>query len=264
MGVDINWGALQTPDFASAALGGYKQGEAMRLDRAKRNALAKYSTDPDAAIAELTQAGDIQSALSLRKARQDDATLEARKRATTAYASGDTAGAQKEALGGGEIELAAAFRSMDKDQRQTAREHASDTAAYANSLKGIPYEQRKARIAEDAPDLLRRGFSNEQLASFDPSDGNIDHLVSTAMDLKDQLDRADKDRNFNLNIDKFGEEKRHNRVGESVAKANSATQAFSAQTGRMSFTERKKAGGFGTPGIGFASPDLPPDATLDN
>jgi hypothetical protein len=41
------------------------------------------------------------------------------------------------------------------------------------SLRSIPYEQRKARIAHIAPRLQREGFTPEMIAAYDPTDEKI-------------------------------------------------------------------------------------------
>lgn len=60
---------------------------------------------------------------------------------------------------------------------------------------------------------------------------------------------------------------RHNQIGEQqgwrgldISQQNANTSAFSAQTGRMSFEERRRQGGFGTPGVGgVIGPALDPN-----
>lgn len=246
----INWDGLQTPNFAGMALQGYQQGEKMRLDQTRRNALAKYKDNPDASIGELMESGDLETALALRKSRREDTQDAARTKAAGQFAKGDVRGSQETAIGAGDFDMASTITKLTKEQRETAKAQAEDLGGFAQSLKGLPYEQRRARIEASKAGLIERGFGEEHVDGFDPTDEALDGLIGSAMDLKTALEQQNRDRDFGLRKDQFGETKRHNRRAEGTADRNASTSAYSAQTGRLSFEERKKQKGFGTPGVG--------------
>jgi hypothetical protein len=62
-----------------------------------------------------------------------------------------------------------------------ARQHAEALGTYAYGLKKTPYAERKARLQADAPMLAQQGFTPEQIAAFDPTDGALDSVVTSAL-----------------------------------------------------------------------------------
>ncbi len=248
MGIDLQWDRLApATNTTGNILAGFEAGDAMRRKTVTQNALALYQTDPEAAVKALMPV-DPGTALQLRGVARQDRTDAARTKAADQYGSGDVAGATQTAIGAGDFDMARQIAALTKEQRDVAKQHAEELGSYAYSLKGLPYEQAKARIAADTPMLLKRGFKSEEIASFDPTPQNIDVVVGQAMDLKTALDHADKSADNQRADQTAAEVARHNREAEKVARQNAGTSAYSAQTGRMSFNERKKAGGFGTPG----------------
>jgi hypothetical protein len=249
MPIDIQWQNLAQPDFAGNAISGYKTGKAVRKDQDVTNALGLYSTDPDAAIRALMPV-DPGAALTLRKSAREDKLDTARTTAATQYGAGDTAGAAQTALGAGDFDMAGAITKLDKDQRDLAKSHAEQLGGFAQTLKGLSYEDAKARITAATPALLKQGFKPQEIMGFDPTPQNIDAIIGQAIDLKTALDHADKVADNTRADRQLSETQRHNKTSEGISSRNASTSAFSAQTGRMSFSERKKAGGFGTPGAG--------------
>lgn len=251
----INWDGLKGRNIFADFASGMEYGSEMRARRAKaeqeaarRQALNLYATDPAEAERALMAAGDIETANAIRTRTRQDRQDKARTDASARYAKGDAAGAQQAALEAGEFDLAKSIAGLDADKRKMARENAEDLGGFAIGIRNVPYEQRKAIIAQARPILMQKGFTAEQIAAFDPTDENITALAASAMGLKEALQQADREADNKRADQQFEETKRHNRAGEAVASQNAATSAFSARTGRMSFEERKKAGGFGTPG----------------
>lgn len=53
-------------------------------------------------------------------------------------------------------------------------------ANVATSLQSIPYEQRKARISQLAPQLVQQGIPQDAISGFDPTDDNIANARAVA------------------------------------------------------------------------------------
>jgi hypothetical protein len=167
MAVNINWNALQTPDFAGNAFQAQQAGQQMADRR--------------------------QNALIQRNALERDQA--ARSAVAGPLATGDYAGAAK-AAAPFDPKAAQAYLQLDETQRAAAKERATTLAGAAMSLKSVPYEQRKAQLAQMAAGLQQMGITPEQIQGFDPTDANIQAVVGQSMTAKDQFDRLDKDRTF--------------------------------------------------------------------
>lgn len=247
MAIDIQFDRLAPVSGVGNVLAGYEAGDKMRVKGVTQNALAMYDKDPEGAVRALMPVNP-EAALQLRTISRQDRQDAGRTKAAGQYAAGDVAGATTTAIAGGDFDMAKQIAALTKEQRAVATQHAEELGAYATSLKGLPYEQAKARIQADTPMLMQRGFKPQELAGFDPTPQNIDAVIGQAMDLKTALDQQNKLRDDARADQQFGETQRHNKVSEGISGRNASTSAYSAQTGRMSFNERKKAGGFGTPG----------------
>lgn len=250
MGIDIQWERLAPVSGVGNVLAGYEAGDKMHTKTVTQNALAMYDKDPDGAVKALMPVNP-EAALQLRTITRQDRQDAGRQKAASQYAAGDMAGATTTAIAGGDFDMAKQIAALTKEQRSVAQQHAEALGAYAHSLKGLPYEQAKARIQADTPMLMQRGFKPQELAAFDPTPQNLDAVIGQAMDLKTALDQADKQAD-NARADKqFGETQRHNQVSESVSAGNLGVARGNLGVRRQEFNERKKAKGFGTPGAAF-------------
>lgn len=252
---DINWDGLKSRNLFADYQGGLAVGREMRDSNAKRDALNVFATDPARAEQMLIGAGDIASAEALARRAERERQMKARGAAQTSIASGDYKGARQTAIGAGDFDLANSIAKLDSDQREMAATQADELAGFAQHLKGLDPTARRDAIAHAAPLLMERGFSEQQLQSFDPTDQGLDTVIGQAMDLKTALAQSNKDRDHAFDQEKFGETKRSNRANEGLRQQSNATSAYGAQTSRMSYEARKKAGGFGTPGVGGVVPD---------
>lgn len=174
--------------------------------------------------------------------------------------SGDFQGARQDAYGNGDLELGqhidGRLKTASEEQKATAAKHAEEQAKIAVFLKGMPADQRKSWIASNAPAIAQTyGVTPEQLQTIDPSDAYLDQQVMEASTLTDMLARQRQERQDALAREKEANDERHARAMEGIAGRNASTSAYSAQTGRMSYEQRKKAGGFGTPGAGVPGLD---------
>lgn len=100
---------------------------------------------------------------------------------------------------------------MDDRQRAQAKARADTLAAAAQTLRGLPYEQRRAALMQMAPTLEPLGLTAEQLQAFDPTDANIGGVVAQALGVKGLLEKEHRDRTF-------GETVRHNQATEALTR----------------------------------------------
>ncbi|MHB8529187.1 MAG: hypothetical protein ACYC8V_06710 [Caulobacteraceae bacterium] len=77
--------------------------------------------------------------------------------------------------------------AMSPGQRVLAARQADTFANLGIGLKAMAYDERKAVIAHMAPTLARNGLDPAALASFDPTDANLDAQIATASGLARKL-----------------------------------------------------------------------------
>jgi hypothetical protein len=136
------------------------------------------------------QQQDFQSRLLGRKMEREDEALATRKRVGALAGTGDLAGAKREAATSGDFDLFDSLGKMDESQRKTVKERAGTLASVALAAKSRPYAARKAFIAQSAPTLKALGYTDEQLAQFDPTDDAIDAVAAEASDVDKAIDAA--------------------------------------------------------------------------
>ena len=156
---EINWGALQSPDFAGNALRYRRAGEEDGRAIATRNALKSYGTNPDGAIQDLMGV-DPDAALELKARQQKDQDRQARIAGAQAYAGRDYEGARKAYAGVGDVEGVA---SVDDAQNATTKRVADE----AQFMLGL-YRSGGPEAVLSAFDQRSAGYgaSPEQLASI--------------------------------------------------------------------------------------------------
>lgn len=187
----------QGPQFGNI-LAAYQGGQQDRKTRTIQNALARYSDDPEGATAQV-MAADPALGMKLR-ADMQARKAEAQRRA--AFAETDPIKRQAAAVQTGDSETIRAAGEIQNQELSLAAKRADGIAGLAQSLKTLPYEQRKAQIAQMGPQLEAHGLTLAQLADYDPTDQNLDVSVHAAMTAKDQLAAADKDRDYGLQVRK--------------------------------------------------------------
>lgn len=139
---------------------------------------------------EQRQQRSFQNRILGRKMQQEDEALAVRKRVGSLAGAGDLSGAKREAATAGDFDLFDSLGKMDESQRKTAKERAGTLASVALAAKSRPYEARKAFIAQSAPTLKALGYTDEQLAQFDPTDDAIDAVAAEASDVDKAIDAA--------------------------------------------------------------------------
>ncbi len=219
----INWGLAQTPDFASAALGGYQAGQALQLQRARvalaereaarEDAKMKLETDRVAALGKVfgaptaaapatggtvntaspAQGGAMPSATPAEagaapppaQPRQDG--LQINWDALNQYAQLDPDGAQK---------IAQFAVTSNKAQLELAQKRGETQARVAYYLKGLPQAQRAAALAQMGPQLTAAGFTPDEINQVELDDATLDRHIAFGMTVTDMIAKADRDRNF--------------------------------------------------------------------
>lgn len=168
----VDFGILQTPDYAGALQRGIDQGRTQAKRTRVEGALASYQDNPDAAEGALVAAGAPEIAVSLGQIRrqkvqaeQEDAkfkqqqeALAAQKAAGALHAT-DPKAAQDAALAAGNVDFADALSKMDDNNRQATIQH-------LDLLNNIA-----TRIAASTPDPVERARRAQHIATVHPELG---------------------------------------------------------------------------------------------
>ncbi len=239
----INFSLLgQGPTFESA-LRSYGSGQEMRRQSNVRNALLQNKDDPTKAAADLIANGELEQGIALQDRGRVMQERQTRKDVLGGYGS-DPTGARNQAMQSGDMQLIAQVSQMDEQQRAIAAQNADELGAVALALRQQPPEARKAAL--QAPQmqewLASRGFKPEQIATFDPTDENLDAIAAQSMSVKEILAQQKMEADAAFDREKFEETKRHNRASEGVADKNADSRRITATKPRAS--GGKKAGGF--------------------
>lgn len=148
--------------------------------------------DTAAAAREAYRLGDYDTGSQIEALNRANEDRARRSAIGNQIASGDLEGARTAALQQGDVKLANDVQEMlqamsvaDK-AKLAAKTAILGRAAY--SLARIPYDQRKATIeAVIRPELLRQGFTAQEVDAFDPSDANIESTWRNSLELEDLL-----------------------------------------------------------------------------
>lgn len=179
---EINWGLIaNTPNVFDVGLQGYQAGRQANAQR-QRQALIQRQADREE---QQYQAG-------LRQQEQ-------RKAALAAYATDPSAGRQQ-ALTAGDFDLVDQINKLDASQRELVAKNNADVAAFAASLKNAPIDGRKAMLSDpkNVQFLTQRGFTPEQISSFEPTDQALDSVIAQGMKVGEILAQQNADRDFAL------------------------------------------------------------------
>lgn len=224
----------QGPTFENA-LRAYSAGREDRRQTNIRNALTANKDNPEAAAPDLIANGELEQGIALQDRGRALRKEEDRKRTLVQYAT-DPAGAAKAAAQTGDVELMGQIQRMDEAQRQVAEQNAADIATVGYALKQQPPEARKAVIQSPQMQqwLLSKGFTQEQIASFDPTDQALDAIIAQGTTLKDMLSQKRLEQQDEFERERFEETKRHNKATEGVAAQNADSRRISATRPRAS------------------------------
>jgi hypothetical protein len=161
-------------DFFNAFLAGQQAGEQRRQSDARRNAFSTYETNPEGAIGSLMGEGLIGEAGQLQQFGQRRQAMQKREAFGQALQSGDLTAAQQAAMG--DEELMGVLENVQGKARETGQVLRQ---VWERELAPLPYEQRRQRLQQLAPQLQQYGFQAEQVENFDPTDENGQALVSS-------------------------------------------------------------------------------------
>lgn len=176
MAGEINFGALQTPDFMAEAL----KGQAAGRQQASFNALRGYQTDPAGTISALIGNGDITSASALANLQyqQQQRDLLAQGAKAFFHVGGTPqASPSPTAPPATASTPPAATPTPDPDAIAQAGQRLERVDTTTQLLQSIPYgPERKAALAQAAPNLAQLGLDPAKVAAFDPTDQNLDGI----------------------------------------------------------------------------------------
>jgi hypothetical protein len=131
-------------------------------------------------------------------------------------ASGDVAGAQRTALEAGDFDAYKQIAALSDDQRKAVSAKYAAAAPVALTAAQYPLAVRRNIIMAAAPQLKAAGWSDEEIASFDPNDANIQGLVASQQTVDQINQQLDRDRKFKLDKDKFGYQQKNDEANRGV------------------------------------------------
>jgi hypothetical protein len=154
---EINWGALQTPDFAGNALRYRRAGEEDGRETATRNALKGYGTNPDGAIQDLMGVNpDV--AMQLQDRQRVERERQAKVQGAQSYAKRDWEGARNAYAGAGDVSSVA---SVDEAQAASAKRVADEAQFVLKVFKEKGLDAALSTFDQRSPSY---GASPDQLA----------------------------------------------------------------------------------------------------
>lgn len=161
----------------------------------------KFNTPDPAQILETRAQLQMRNA-AIAKANRDEQTAQAR---TTRLgqigqqaAGGDIEGARRAAVAAGDFDVVDHLNKLDDDKRAAVLRKVQTAAPIAFDAAKLPYEQRRAFIAQQAPLLTANGWSTEELAGLDPTDQNLGSFVAGAQTLAQKLEAVEKEKDRQL------------------------------------------------------------------
>ena len=244
--VDIQWERLAQPNQTGNLLAGYEAGKQAGVDRDTKNALGLYAQgDAEGAYKALLPI-DPQKAMAVRKAGREDKAYSAREAAAPMISEGKYGEAAK-SLAGIDPDFATQLMTWQKtataEQKAAAEAAAEKVARALLPLKGLSPQEAAARwpaikasLGPDTPDI---DFS-------DP--GVIDAHINQAMEVKDLIANDFKAQELDLKKSDIEADNRRGDAQLDVSRGQLGVARSNSARGWASHNERKKAGGFGTPG----------------
>lgn len=157
------------------------------------------------------------------------------------------------------LQLYKQFQTMDETKLKQVADAQEALVGVAYSLRSLPYAQRRAALAQAAPQLMRQhpGMSADIIQNFDPTDQNLDMFAGQALGVKGMVEH-------NMDERKFEETQRHNRASEANAAAGLGIRQGALDLARKREGRIGAGGGAGGGGIsGMSDSDLIRMATGD-
>ena len=113
---------------------------------------------------------------------------ERRQQAGGMAAKGNYAGAQQSALEAGDFDLHGTISKLEAGQREQVQRRLGSAAPLAVQMLQIPDPGRRAAMLHDAaPALINNGWTQEEIAGFQPTDDKLRALIANAQEVGDAL-----------------------------------------------------------------------------
>lgn len=173
---------------------------------------------------------DPQLSMQLGQYGQQQSARDAQMKAGQMVAGGDVKGAATTLAGAGDLQ---GWASLDAQTKKQAADVADTALRISYGVKKLPPEQRRQyalQAAQASPYASVLVPQLQQAKDQDFSDQSIDAQIAAGMSLKEQMDQEQQSFTNNLNTQKFGEEKRHNRVSEGLAARAAGNQSWRPAT----------------------------------
>lgn len=178
---EIQWNALQTPDFFAAGQQGMQAGR----EQASRNALRGYANDPAGTTQQLIANGDISSAAALSQLGYQNTQRDILTQgAQSLFGRTPQAGQPQQPAQTAQATQPPQLSDSDKAGAAQRLDFIDTTA---QMLATLPYEQRKGALQAAGPKLLEAGFTPEQLSGFDPTDAGLEQVREQVQQVGQQL-----------------------------------------------------------------------------
>lgn len=174
MAGEIDWSlARPTPDLVTGGINafllGQKLGQAVQTQRAFQG----YAADPAGALNALVAAGNVPAAAQLSQLGYQQ-----QQRALLADVGDRLRNRVQQQVQPPQPAMQPPIATDQQRQQILGVLDYFDGAA--KSLRQLPYEDRRAALAQIAPDLVAHGVPQDRLAAFDPSDENLDAVDQQA------------------------------------------------------------------------------------
>jgi hypothetical protein len=137
-------------------------------------------------------------------------------------AGGDVAGAQRTALEAGDFDAYKQLAALGDDQRKAVSAKYAAAAPVALAAAQYPMAVRRNVIMAAAPQLKAAGWTDEEIAGFDPNDANIQGLVASQQTVDQINQQLDRDRKFGLDKDKFGYQQQNDAIQRAFTASENA------------------------------------------
>lgn len=178
----IDWNIIKPTNALASFATAFEAGRARGKEIGVQNALSKYKADPMGAADEVMRF-DPELGSRLRKDAQAQADTK-RRQGYGAQFQTDPKAAIGAATQAGDLDIAAQLDQMNDEQIAQTMQQAQTIAAIGEKLATMPYEERVKSMQTLGPALVGRGFSQDQVAAFDPTDENIQAALLSVADLQ--------------------------------------------------------------------------------
>lgn len=185
----INWGLIGEPvDIGAKFREGWDRVKVQQREAQLQGALKAYAADPMNPQAQGALAA-LSPQFAVQFGQQKMAQAE-RQRVGSYFANPDRKAAMQSAYEAGDVDVAKQIAEMDAESQKRLSAMYKAMGQIAMGAKGLPYEQRRAYIMENAGLLLANGVTDELIANFDPSDARLDGVIRDGLTVEQQMPKS--------------------------------------------------------------------------